>query len=311
MIVERVLAALALALALGAAWAESGSELAARIRDARPWAAWLEAREPVITAVPSFHLAVYDPARRRLSVLHLPGSLRLEGRRTLERVYLDALKASGSLDDAARAAEDLAAKRLAELSPEPLPAPSARLQVRLAPLAAQDEPSVEASRALKARARSPRAWLSLLRGPLDSLLLAVELRRVPVESLRPAVLPEDAAAVELLGSILSGEDPPPGGKATTAEVLNATDEPGLASRASKMLRLKGVDVMAMGRARMRARTLVYDRAGDFGRAAEARAALPCPSARVVTRLDPSRAVDVSVELGDDCKETTAWNSSKY
>jgi hypothetical protein len=48
---------------------------------------------------------------------------------------------------------------------------------------------------------------------------------------------------------------------------------------------------------------VYDRVGDFERAEKARAALGCPAARSVTRLDPSRAVDVSVELGSDCAGT--------
>lgn len=282
MIVERALAALALALALGAAWVENRSELAASIRGSRAWSAWIEAREPG-PAAPSMNLAVYDPARRRLSVLHIPGS--------------------------PPAAEERARRLLAELAAGP--GPSTRLQVQVPSLSAQDEPSLEASLALKALTRSARAWLALTRACLhglstgdrnflDALILAVELRRVPMESLRPAVLPEGAAAAGLLGRILSGEDPPPDGKATTAEVLNGADEPGLASRASKMLRLKGVDVMAMGKTRTRARTLVYDRIGDFRRAAEARAALPCPSARVATRLDPSRAVDVSIELGGDC-----------
>jgi hypothetical protein len=49
--------------------------------------------------------------------------------------------------------------------------------------------------------------------------------------------------------------------------------------------------------------LVYDRVGDFARAEKARSALGCPGARAVTRLDPSRAVDVSIALGDDCAGT--------
>jgi hypothetical protein len=45
---------------------------------------------------------------------------------------------------------------------------------------------------------------------------------------------------------------------------------------------------------------VYDRVGDFGRADSVRRMLGCRDARTVTRVDPSRAVDVSVELGADC-----------
>jgi len=309
---ERALAAAALAACLGAAWAEHGSEFAARVRQAKPWPAWVEARPPG-AALPSFHLAVYDPMRRRLSVLHLPGETRLEGRRTLERAYREALKASGDPSSAARAAEDLAGRRLSELSPESFAAPTARLLVVVPALSNEDEPALEAARALKDRARSLRVWLGLLgqtgrgllradRSGLDLFLFALEMRRVPVERLESARLPGDAAAASLLGRLLSNDLPPSDGKATTAEVLNGSGKVGLASRASKMLRLGGVDVMAMGAARERARTLVYDRVGDFRRAAGAREALGCPPARAVTRVDPSRAVDVSVELGRDCAE---------
>ena len=121
-------------------------------------------------------------------------------------------------------------------------------------------------------------------------------------AIESARLPGDAAAAALLGRILSNDLPPSDGKATTAEVLNGSGKVGLASRASKMLRLRGVDVMAMGAARERARTLVYDRVGDFRRAAGVRESLGCPQARAATRVDSSRAVDVSVELGRDCAE---------
>ncbi|HEX7603527.1 MAG TPA: LytR C-terminal domain-containing protein, partial [Polyangiaceae bacterium] len=70
-----------------------------------------------------------------------------------------------------------------------------------------------------------------------------------------------------------------------------------------ILRSRGVDVLTTGSAGSRARTVVYDRVGDFSRAERMRAALGCPSARTVTRLDPSRAVDVSIVLGGDCAGT--------
>ena len=74
----------------------------------------------------------------------------------------------------------------------------------------------------------------------------------------------------------------------------------LASRAVKMLRFKGVDVLSTATEGGRERTLVYDRVGDFRRAAETLRSLGCPSARAVTRVDPSRVVDVSISLGADC-----------
>ena len=311
LIVERALAAAMLAAALGAAWAENGSLFAARVRDGRPWLAWVEARERGRAAPPSLHLAVYDPTRRRLALVHVPGELKLEGRRTLDRAYLEALKETADPDAAARAAEDLAEARLRELSPEPIPEISARLVVEIPPTAPEDEPALETARELKARGRNPRAWAALTRrawlglragdrSALDAFLFALDLRRAPVENLEPARLPVDEQAPSFLGRVLAAEERPEDGRATIVEVLNGAGAPGLASRAAKVLRSRGVDVLTTGSGPSRARTLVYDRVGSFARAEKVRAALGCPSARAVTRLDPSRAVDVSVELGDDC-----------
>ena len=316
LIVERLLAVALLAAALGAAWAESGSTLAARVREGRPWLAWLEARERGHAAPPSLQLAVYDPVARRLRLIHVPGELKLEpkGRRTLERAYLEALKQTEDPEAAARAAEDLAEVRLRELSPEPIPAISARLVVEIPPLAPEDEASLEAARELKARGRRFRTWFALARRAgrgflnkhpeLDPLLFALELRRVPVERIEPARLPTDDLAAGFLGRALAAEERPEDGRAATVEVLNGAGVPGLASRAAKVLRLRGVDVFpTTGSTNSRARTLVYDRVGDFARAEKTRVALGCPSARTVTRLDPSRAVDVSIALGADCAAT--------
>lgn len=314
LIIERLLAAALLAAALGTAWAESGSTLAARVRDGRPWLAWVEARERGGAAPPTLHLAVYEPTPRRLTLLHVPGELKLDGRRTLERAYLQALKQTEAPDAAARAAEDLAEARLRELSPEPIPAISARLAVEIPPTEPEDEPSVETAHELKARSRRPRTWLALarraargLRGgdraALDPLLFALELRRTSAGRLAPARLPEGDLAPAFLGRLLGADEGPNDGRATIVEVLNGAGTPGLASRAAKVLRSEGVDVLTTGSEAFRARTLVYDRVGDFARAEKARAALGCPAARSVTRLDPSRAVDVSIVLGEDCAET--------
>ncbi|MDE2490994.1 MAG: hypothetical protein KGM24_09100, partial [Elusimicrobia bacterium] len=193
---ERALAALLAAAVLAAAWAQAGSPLAERIRSGRPWLAWVAAREPGVP-VPTFHLAVYDPARRRLILLHVPGDEKVDGRRTLDETYRRALKGAKDPAAAESAAEDLAQSFLAALSPEPIPEISARLELPIHSLADEDEPALEAVRALKARTRSARAWAAwtaaaargLLRGDraaLDPLLFALELRRVPADSLEPA-----------------------------------------------------------------------------------------------------------------------------
>ncbi|MFI5362984.1 MAG: LytR C-terminal domain-containing protein [Elusimicrobiota bacterium] len=311
LIVERCLAAALLAAALATAGVESRSTFAVSARAGRPWLAWIAARERGAASAPFLHLAIYEPSRRRLAVVHVPGDLKLEGRRTLERAYFDAFQETGDAGAAARAAEDLAEARLRELSPEPIPAISARLAVEIAPTSPEDEPALETARELKARGRRFRTWPALARraaagapsgdgAAADALFFALDLRRAPEENAVPARLPVDDSAAELLGRLLAAENLPSDGRATTVEVLNGAGEAGLASRAAKVLRSRGVDVLATGGVPPRARTLVYDRVGNFARAAGARAALGCPSARTITRLDASRAVDASVELGADC-----------
>ncbi|MDE2491708.1 MAG: LytR C-terminal domain-containing protein, partial [Elusimicrobia bacterium] len=116
----------------------------------------------------------------------------------------------------------------------------------------------------------------------------------------PARLPDPALAPTLLGRLLTDREPPRAGRPIDAEVLNGTGVQGLAARAAKMLRLRGVDVLTVGSTSARRRTLVYDRLGDFRDAARVLAALGCRDARAATRQDPTRVVDVSVLLGDDC-----------
>jgi hypothetical protein len=309
---QRAVAALLVGLALGVSWVEHGSPLAAKVRSGRPYLFWVDARESREPA-PRLPLGVYDPVRRTLSVLHVPDDTRLEGRRTLGKAFIEALRAADDMGAAARAAQDLAGAKLAALSPEPADWTGAgRLRLDVGDPDEESEPPLRAALALKSRLRSPRAWWALGRRALralaagdragaDELLLSLELRSVPVEALRPAWLPADELAAPLLARLLSGEPPEPGEGAATAEVLNGAGVDGLAAHVKKMLRLRGVDVIeTRGAPRPRERTVVYDRIGDFARAEAVRAMLGCRDARTVTRVDPSRAVDVSVELGADC-----------
>lgn len=255
MIAERALAAAALAGALALARAEAGSSLGRAVRRGEAWAFRVEAG-----GTP--YAGLYDPARRRLAVLHAPGR-------------------RGASPE----------QRLAALAAA-LPPESARLPIGAVPVPADGEPAAEAADALLRRLRSPRSW--------EEALLALEVRRLPASAVEPVRLPdEDAPAAALVAALLAppAADPRP----TVAEVLNGTPEAGLAARAAKMLRLWNVDVLSTGSAAAaRERTLVYDRVGDFRRAAEVARLLGCPAARPVMRLDASRAVDVSVELGADC-----------
>lgn len=314
---QRAFAALVAAASLFASWVEHGSPLAAKARSGRPYLFWVAAREEHAPA-PRLHLAVYDPLRRSLCVLFVPEDARLEDKRSVGKAFVEALRARDDYGAAVRAAEDLAGAKLAALSPEPADWGGAgRLSLEVGEPDEESEPPLRAALALKTRLRSPRTWADLARSAFrglaagdraaaDPLLLALELRRVPLERVRPAWLPPDALAAPLLGRVLAGEDAAPREGATLAEVLNGAGVDGLAAQAKKMLRLRGVDVVeARGSARRRERTVVYDRVGDFARAEAVRSALGCRKARTVTRLDPARAVDVSVELGADCVELGA------
>ncbi len=309
--VQRGLALVLLAAVLGVAAAERASPFSARLRSSQPWPFWLEVREPGSAAAPGFQLGVYHPLRRVLVLIRVPGTAKLQGKVSVDGAYRDALRATDSPSSAVRAVEDLAQIRLSELSPEPIRWDGAgRLSLALEAVEDLDEPAAAAAADLKTRGRSPRALWLLLRGAAsgfldgdpsaaDPLLLALELRRVPLERLQPALLPDDPSAF-LARAFAPGPKPPRGDKAIVAEVLNGTDSAGLAAQAAKVLRLQGVDVMAVGQARPRSRTAVYDRIGEFESAARVRAALGCPTAIAATRVDALRGVDVSVELGGDC-----------
>lgn len=314
--IQRALAIFLLAAALAASVVERSSRLSSRVRAGKPWPFWLAVREPGGSALPAVHLGVYDPVRRSLVLIHVPEQTKIQGKLTLAKAYANALRAVDDETAATRAVEDLSQEKLAALALEPLAWDTAgRLAMRLPAGEEEDEPAVAAAAALKMRGRSARALLGLAReafrglragdkNAADALLLTLELRRAPLENLEPALLPDDASAPAFLARAFAPREAATkeeNSKAVVAEVLNGTDVQGLASQASKILRSKGVDVMEIKQAsRPRSRTVVYDRTGDFSRAARVRAALGCPTAITATRIDPLRGVDASVELGSDC-----------
>lgn len=312
--IQRGLALVLLLVTLSAAIIERGSPFAHRLRVNRPWPFWLSVRAPGRAAPPSFLLGVYNPLRRSLVLIRIPETAKLQGKLTASRIYADALRATDDEAAASRAVEDLAQIRISALSLEPISWEGAgRLTLDLEAGEPDDEPAAAAARALKARGRSPGALWTLSRRAVsgvlegdrsaaDALLLALELRRTPLEGLEPALLPDDAAAPTFLARAFAPRPAPDDGeKAIVVEVLNGTGSPGLAAQAAKVLRSKGVDVMALGQTdRPRSRTMIYDRTGEFDRAARVRAALGCPAAIAATRIDALRGVDASVELGGDC-----------
>ena len=87
------------------------------------------------------------------------------------------------------------------------------------------------------------------------------------------------------------------------EVLNATEVRGLARRATQHLRDRGFDVLYMGTATAQLdSTLVLDRSGNPERARRVAEALG--GARVESRPDSSRYLDVTVMLGRSWRAPT-------
>ena len=92
------------------------------------------------------------------------------------------------------------------------------------------------------------------------------------------------------------------GERVKVEVLNAGGVPGVARRATDVLRERGFDVVSMGNAPRGTNpnvSVVYDRVGKLQTAQEVGGALAIP--RVETRRDPAPLVDVTVILGRDWK----------
>jgi hypothetical protein len=89
----------------------------------------------------------------------------------------------------------------------------------------------------------------------------------------------------------------PPGVRIKVQVLNATNTPGLARKATMFLRDRGFDVVETGNAReKRDKTLVLDRSGHPEWTALVARALAAESEN---RPDTTRFLDVTVVLGDD------------
>jgi hypothetical protein len=277
----RVLAAVLLAGTLALAWRQSRSPLAKALSEGRSVLGWLklDGRNPAL------FLTVYQPVRRTLDIVCLPGGPRAKG---------------------GLSAEAAAGARLAALAPQAGIGPGLPVW-RGALAASSDEPPLDAADWLARRIREPRSWLrnfyasrDAAGSRFDRFLLALELQRLGPQALRPAWLPpEDQAGGWLNRLILGGGSAAP--ERITVEVLNASTEPGAAGRAKNILRLKGADVMSVGNVARQARTIVYDRTGRFENASAVARMLGCPAAaRALTQMDLKRLVDVSVVLADDC-----------
>lgn len=298
---ERALVAALLAGVLAAAWAESRSPLAQAVRAGRPRLFWL-ALAGGENRPPRLSLGLYHPDRRALDLVSVPGTLKTGERRTLDQAYAQALKEDGGEAEAAQQAAEEAYETLAPLLPAAADLPPPAFLYAESP--ERGLPVLDARDWLEARSRGLGFWRHLpssLFAPARLRLFA-ELKRLGPEGLRPAELPEENLRRELFGRLWAEQAPAPAGP-VLVEVLNATDLKGIASQATKILRLAGADVVSVGNApaaEAGTGTVIYDRAGRIESAFWVRERLDCPSARVVTRLSEKRLSDATVVLGADC-----------
>ena len=269
--IERALVGVLLTTLVAAAAWESRSEFSWSVRRGTPFAFWL-ALDGRGGKAPHAFWSLYHPTRRTLDLVLAPGPAALE--------------------------------------PGALPRAAGTL-VLAAPGPAQAEPAA-AAEWLSLELEAPTFWTRLLPRLLggsggdlpfhDRLLLALELRRLSAGGVRPAWLPEPASRQDYLARLQApSEAPAEETGPIIVEVLNTSGRKGLASEATKVLRLRGADVVGYGNTETAAaRTMVYDRTGRIEKASAVRDMLGCRAAGIVTQVNPKTLVDVSVLLAEDC-----------
>ncbi|MFA5858237.1 MAG: LCP family protein, partial [Elusimicrobiota bacterium] len=155
----------------------------------------------------------------------------------------------------------------------------------------------------------------------DILVLGLEIKNMPLNNFHALQLPgrpltsywiPDLAELSVLGTILSSPANVTeniSSHAPRVEVFNATDRPGFALQVTRFLRQHGVDVLKWGNYGMvNSRTIVFDRIGSVSNYRQAqRVASLLPGSQVVTRIETSPMIDITIILGEDCKELIPRN----
>ena len=87
------------------------------------------------------------------------------------------------------------------------------------------------------------------------------------------------------------------------DLLNATGENRIAARFRDYLKQKGYDVVDMGNYKVEVpKTMVVDKFGDYNKSKRVAEALGVSTRNIVTQLDKSKYIDVSVIIGKDYSE---------
>jgi hypothetical protein len=303
-----------LALCAGAAWLDAHSPAAGAVRARRAvWglAALREAGRPDVVA-PALYLLYHEPRRGTLDVVLLPPGVPAvdASGRTLADVYAAALPAGPAA--AARAMADAAAAALKAVPgwPSEAEGPLFRAAVTAPPSARPGSPGRTRARLARA-AEDPFLWLRAPRllaasgrsagtGAWDGAVLTRALRAAGPEGMRAARWPAPGQAPAFAAYLASGRASADKRGVVTVEVLNAGGPPGVALKATKVLRWAGFDVVHFGNAAApEAATAATDRVGHPEAARAALAALGCRRAEALTALEPSPLTMVSVTVGGD------------
>ncbi|HAH07465.1 MAG TPA: hypothetical protein DCM05_13250 [Elusimicrobia bacterium] len=302
----------AVLLLLGAClWLDLASPLSARLRSGRPVNGLLSLSVRNQEAPPDLYALVLGPSAGTLDLISLPDNLAVDASsRTLEGLF-----ARGGRTAVEEAALGLVSG--SGLGSDPL-------FLRFA-VAVRTPSPVELRGALASAASDPLFWLRLpgrlkrLGGtgglrPYDALLLAWRLARLRPDAVslsRPPLaqdegrrrgravarlVPDLTAAVLSRAEGLKDEDP----AALTAEILNASGASGVALRATKLLRWRGVDVVHFGNAPSVQPTVrIVVHSGGPETAQAVLSALGCPETDTVVELVPDPQTSVTVILGKD------------
>ncbi|MFA6093802.1 MAG: LytR C-terminal domain-containing protein [Elusimicrobiota bacterium] len=275
-----LLGAAAAGLAL-LAIAETLSPVARELRQTRPLLGILVLEDSSRTR--TTYAAVYGPAARTLDLVELPSN------------------------------ENDPWALIAGIPDQPWasgPAFSCRVRLR-----AQSSPSSwELAAALSKASSDPLFWPRLPKslrpirkiegaGALDALRLAWRFSRLRSGAVAVSKLPAPAERAAFLAGLLGraqGLDAAEHPLEPTAEILNASDAPGVALKATKILRLRGIDVVHFGNsASPEPVSRIIIRSGAPEAAAAAAEALGCPGIDTFTEILPDAQAAVTVVLGLD------------
>ena len=256
---------------------ETRSPLALAVRRGNPWPFWTLLTSTA--SAPELFLGVYVP--------RVPA---------VELVSVGAVPRGGP---------DEAWEKISPLLPQPLRGAAPDLLLSAPSPGAQGLsalPPVACAEWMERRGRGLAFLKELFRaaaaGDWERMRLDWELSRVPAADIAGAFKPPSRIAGPFYAAVLSPSFwKPATGEPLLAEVLNASESPGLAARVTKVLRLRGVDVVNFGNASSTAAgAVIYDRDGRIGNARRVQEALEDPDARVVTELWERPWLDVSLVL---------------